>query len=157
VHCVCRPGTDAVVAAMVVGQLAEERLDAPTTAPDPGTEATLDGIAAQIKELMAAYTSKQPSAAVAFGAVETLEKQRSALVWQREQVAATRLGFRITHLTLEARGSLDTDRQRGIAEQVLPAVLLRPTARRVNRFDPTRVEAVETGLRCPLRNDQCNG
>jgi len=136
------PGTDAVVAAMVVGRLAEERLDAPTTAPDSGTEARLDGIAAQIKELMDAYTSKQLSAAVAFGGVETLEKERAALVRQREKVAATRLGPRITHLTPEAWAALDTDRQRAIAEQVLSAVLLRPATMRSNRFDPTRVEPV---------------
>lgn len=136
------PGTDAVVAALVVGRLAEEGLDAPTTAPDTGTQVRLDGIAGQIKELMDAYTGKQLSAAVAFGAVETLEKERSALVRQREQAAATRLGPRIAHLTPDGWAALDTDRQRAIAEQLLSAVLLRPATRRGNRFDPTRVEPV---------------
>lgn len=91
---------------------------------------------------MDAYTSKQLSAAVAFGGVETLEKERAALVREREKVAATRLGPRITHLTPEAWAALDTDRQRAIAEQVLSAVLLRPATMRSNRFDPTRVEPV---------------
>lgn len=136
------PGIDQTVAAMVLARLEGEALDAPAERPDTGTDARLAAISEQIGELMQAFTQRRLSGAVAFGAVEALEAERDGLVNQREQAAARRVGPVLTHLTPEAWSALDTDRQRAIAEQLLSAVLLRPTTARTNRFNPTRVEPV---------------
>lgn len=117
---------DYAIGQYVLARLATEELSAP--APAAPTE-RLDEIKGQIAELMDAFTARRLSAAVVFGAVETLEAERDALVLQHDQETARFAGPALSILTEDTWNALDTDRQRAIAEKLFEAVLLRPNLR----------------------------
>lgn len=134
-------GVDEWIGELVQGKLATEDFDQPAPAFDG--QARLGEIKQKISELMAAYNTNKMSAAVVFPAVEALEAERGELIRARDEAEAAALRPTLTHLDREQWEAMDTDRQRGIAETLLQAVMVRPaTGPRSNKFDHTRLDPV---------------
>ena len=97
----------------------------------------------QIAEVMAAYRTRELSAAIAFPNVTALEQERAELLERQGAWSRSRIGVpRVTDVATEW-DRLTIEQRRAIIETVLEAVVLRPPPKRgVRVFDPERLEAV---------------
>lgn len=137
------PGADDVAALLALGRLAEVELDdvAPPAKGDRG-DAALEQIATKIDELMGAFTAGTLTAAIVFPAVERLETERDELRGDMAQTALERSRPRVSRLTEGEWDALSVHERRELLETLLDAFLVRPTTRRGNTFDGTRVVPV---------------
>ncbi len=105
-------------------------------------ETELTDAKGQVADLMAAFKSKQLSAAVAFPAIQELEEQVAELQHERSEWLAATAGPTLSRYTLEEWADKTTDEKRVHLEKVLSAVVVRPGERHANRFDVERLVPV---------------
>lgn len=130
--------TDALVTLLIARRLADVDLTAETvTAPAWPGEARLAAIPGQIKELMDAFASGALSGAIVFPQVTRLEVEQAALEAERPAAAP-----RPVVASADDFPTLDQDRQRGVVETLVEAVVIGKAAHRGARWTPDRLEIV---------------
>lgn len=130
--------TDDLIVALVEQRLASIDLSAAPVKPaEWDGEARLRAIPGQIKELMAAFNGGVLSGAIVFPQVQALEAQQATL--EREQPATP---TRLVVASAEAFPTLDLERQRGVIDSLIEAIVVQKASRRGAPWSPDRLEVV---------------
>ncbi len=132
-------GLDELISGLVLAYLADRQVEQDAE-PWPGEVAMVD-VTKRIEELMDAFASRELSGDVVFPAVSKLETELAVLrddrsLWMKEQAL-------VAHRPADVTGSwpsLAVEQRRAVIASVLSAVIVRPSTKRGNRFDPDRVE-----------------
>jgi len=142
-HSVAASGTalDHLVTRLVLDRLAAEQLHEPVVAEFEGEE-RLAVVVAKIEELMAAYRGDVLPADVVFPQVKELGAERDRLLDEQRAIASVVALPAVSSMDRGAWEDMDTERQRGVVERLLDAVLVAPATKRGNTFDVSRVSVV---------------
>ncbi|MDQ6909989.1 MAG: recombinase family protein [Actinomycetota bacterium] len=135
------PQMDALITELILRYLAEREVTT-ETAPWSG-EAELQQVSSRVQELMAAYSEGDLSSDVVFPAVSKLEDRFKRLRADRTEWLrhSNTIATRPTNAA-EAWPNLDTDQRRAVIQSVLHAVVIKRSASRGGRFDPSRADPV---------------
>lgn len=131
---------DDLVTRVVLARLADVGLETPK--PEFTEAHRLAEVEESITQLMASWSARELSAEVVFPAVSKLEDERDRLRAERRRIQAAEAVPDMTNVDRTQWDHMDVGARRAVVEALLDAVLVRPSIRGGNRFDPDRVDFV---------------
>ncbi|MBP2322681.1 DNA invertase Pin-like site-specific DNA recombinase [Kibdelosporangium banguiense] len=135
------PHVDKLVTELVLTYLSERTIEQKAE-PWSGEQQLADANE-QVAELMGAYRRKELPGVVVFPQVKDLQATVDALQAQRSDWNRKQKGnLKAPSNIVEMWPQMSTDRQRAVIETLDLVVIVKPSAKGSNRFDPARIEVI---------------